>query len=366
MPNRVKSKYNISNIKSSSSVQSPTLHNLRDIEEEKFIQSNVPVNDKYNIVYSVFVLYGIAILLPWNVFINAEDYFIKYKLNTPASYNSTYRINFTIIVGSIGQYTNVLVNIFNILVTFGGNPKKRVPYTLLVSSACVFFHIILANVDSSAWPGKFFGLCCVSVFVMFVATGILNSCVFYVASIFPIEYVNAIILGNNMAGCFTAIASIVSKLFTQTSHSDLYLSATYYFLSALIVLLMSLCGYFVMQRTEFYNYWSRVNIEINKVQAKLNNNNKKKAAIPYGKIIKKIWILLFCIWINFFSTLSIFPVYQLGVEPYRQDFFIGKKWFQDVVTFLTFNFCVLIGNTLPKFTTKVIFFVFTLILVLCI
>lgn len=152
-----------------------------------------------------------------------------------------------------------------------------------------------------------------------------------------------------MSGCFTALMNIFSKL---TSNSDLRRAAIYYFLSAFIALLMGFVGYFVMHRMEFYKYWSQVNKEMTKRQ-EIENNNEKKS-VPYGKIIKKIWVLLFCIWINFFSTLSIFPVYQLGVKPYSSDFFIGEEWFQDVVTFLTFNFLVLIGNTLPKLIRKVI------------
>lgn len=37
---------------------------------------------------------------------------------------------------------------------------------------------------------------------------------------------------------------------------------------------------------------------------------------------------------------------MLGVEPNNEGF-LGK-WFQDIVTFLTFNFFVTIGNLLPK------------------
>lgn len=329
----------------SPSFQSPVSINTQD--DEKYLNRTVQIKDKYNIIYIVFLLFGIATLLPWNVFINAEDYFVKYKLNTTESYNATYRTNFTFIVGSIGQFTNVVMNIFNIAVTFGGNPKNRIPYTLLLSAACIFFHIILAIIDSSEWPLTFFILCCVSVFIMYIATGILNSCVYCVASIFPMEYVNAVILGNNMSGCFTALMNIFSKL---SSNSDLRRAAIYYFLSAFIALIFGFIGYFVMHRMEFYKYWNQVNQEMAKRQ-EIENNNVKKS-VPYGKIIKKIWILLFCIWINFFSTLSIFPVYQLGVKAYTSDFIIGDEWFQDVVTFLTFNFLVLIGNTIPKLIKK--------------
>lgn len=317
---------------------------ITNIEEEKaFLDRGTPttIKDKYNIVYMIFLLFGIAILLPWNVFITAENYF-KFKLDTNQSANATYNENFTFIVGTIGQTTNVIMNIFNILVTFGGNPKNRIPYTILISAACIFFHIILAMIDSSTWPLTFFILCCVSVFIMYVGTGIMNSCVFSVASILPMEYLNAVILGNNLSGCFTAIMSITSKLVSPNPR----IAAIYYFLSAFIALMLAFIGYFVMHRTEFYKYWHRVNQDISKKEAYENNNVPK--SVPYGKIIKKIWFLLFCIWLNFFSTLSIFPVYNLGIKPVSKDFIISQKWFQDVVTFLTFNGLVTLGNLVPN------------------
>lgn len=314
-------------------------------EEVKFIDRGSAIKDKYNVIYMVFLLFGIATLLPWNVFITAEDYFVKYKLNTNTSRNATYRTNFTFIVGSLGQFTNVIMNIFNILVTFGGNPKNRIPYTVLLSAACILFHIILAIIDSSTWPLTFFILCCVSVFIMYIATGILNSCVYCVASILPMEYVNAVILGNNLSGCFTAAMSIISKL----TSPDFRIAAIYYFLAAFIVLLLSFVGYFVMHRMEYYKYWQKINDEMNKKSAESSSEHRK---VPYKKIIKKIWLLLLCIWINFVSTLSIFPVYQLGVKPVSKDFIIGPDWFQDVVTFLTFNILVTLGNLVPKLIRK--------------
>jgi equilibrative nucleoside transporter 1/2/3 len=332
------------NNKTISSAGSPVTFTGISGEEDKFIldqtKSAEPAKDHYNVIYIVFLLFGVATLLPWNVFITAEDYFVKYKLNTNASRNASYATNFTLIVGSIGQFTNVIMNIFNILVTFGGNPKNRIPYTILLSAACIFFHIVLAIIDSEAWPLTFFILCCVSVFIMYIATGILNSCVYCVASIFPMEYVNAVILGNNLSGCFTAAMSIISKLTTP----DLRTAAIYYFLSAFVALILSFIGYVAMHRMDFYIYWSKIKADSIKKQA-IDNNNVHQS-VPYAKIIKKIWFLLFCIWLNFFSTLSIFPVYNLGVKPNTEGF-LGH-WFQDIVTFLTFNILVTIGNLIPK------------------
>ena len=93
-----------------------------------------------------FFFYFLIFLLIYN---KIKKYFVKYKLNTNESYNATYRSNFTYYVGIVGQTTNVIMNLFNILVSFGGNPKKRIPYTLLLCSAVIIFQVILAIVDSS-------------------------------------------------------------------------------------------------------------------------------------------------------------------------------------------------------------------------
>jgi len=238
--------------------------------------------------------------------------------------------------------TNVLMNLINILVSFGGNPKNRIPYTIVLSSAVVLFHAVLAVIDSSTWPYAFFIVCCVSVFVMYIATGIMNSCVYYVAAIFPMEYMSAIVLGNNFAGIFTTVMSIVSK----ATSPNLQIAAIIYFLSAFVVLMATLAGYFLMHKTKYYRYRNNV-AEENKKNALENTNSNSR--VPYFYIIKKTWLLLFCIWLNFFSTLAVFPVYQLGIKRSSDSFIISEFWFQDVVTFLTFNVLVAIGNMIPRY-----------------
>lgn len=117
-------------------------------------------------------------------------------MNTNETVNATYPGNFVFAVGTVGQVTNVIMNLINIFISFGGNPKNRIPYTLVLCAIVILFHVAMAIVDSQAWPFTFFILCLVSVFLMYVATGIMNSCIYYVASMFPMEYVNAIIVGN--------------------------------------------------------------------------------------------------------------------------------------------------------------------------
>jgi len=158
------------------------------------------------------------------------------------------------------------------------------------------------------------------------------------------EYLNAIILGNNLAGIFTTVMSIGSK----ATSPNLRIAAIYYFLSAFVILMLGFIGYFVMHRTDFYHHYNNI-FETNKNK---NNSSEKKTKVPYLMILKQIWLLLFCIWLNFFSTLAIFPVYLLGVKRFNEHFIIPEYWFQDIVTFLTFNVLVTIGNMIPKIVRK--------------
>ncbi len=89
-------------------------------------------------------MFGIANLLPWNIFITATDvcrsifrvfnyfpkiksnktfilkYFVSYKLNTTSSQNASYPQNFVFAVGTLGQLTGLIMNLMNMLIVFGG------------------------------------------------------------------------------------------------------------------------------------------------------------------------------------------------------------------------------------------------------
>jgi hypothetical protein len=182
---------------------------------------------------------------------------------------------------------------------------------------------------------------------------------------FPMGYINAIILGNNFSGIFVSVCSILSKVIWGTE--NLGKAAMYYFIGAFIALLSGLVGYFGMQKTVFnFNqnskqqklvsltflfFFSKIFFKFyeNKLE-KLKDSEKKdnnQVKTPYGYILRKIGLLLFCIWLNFFSTLCMFPVVQTNISG-SDDFFIKHDLYQDFVTFLTFNILVFIGNLISN------------------
>lgn len=115
---------------------------------------------------------------------------------------------------------------------------------------------------------------------MYVATGIMNSCVYYVSALFSMEYINAVIMGNNSAGIFTSVASILSKV----TSPDIRIAAIYYFLAALIVLVLALIGYFLMHRNEFYRQMDRND----RIKALVENSVEDTRKAPYSLIIKEV------------------------------------------------------------------------------
>jgi equilibrative nucleoside transporter 1/2/3 len=106
---------------SETAVKQPLLEQLHVKEAaEEAEEHQAPPRDSVFLVYAVMLLFGLASLLPWNIFITATSYFVDYKLNTNTSMNATYRQDFTFYVGIIGQSTNVLMNLLNICISFGG------------------------------------------------------------------------------------------------------------------------------------------------------------------------------------------------------------------------------------------------------
>lgn len=80
-----------------------------------------PPSDRYKLIFFILVLHGIGTLTPWNMFITAKDYFVKYKLseNYTGSANMEYAANFMPYIGFASQVPNLFFNWMNIFVNLG-------------------------------------------------------------------------------------------------------------------------------------------------------------------------------------------------------------------------------------------------------
>lgn len=347
--------------------------------------------DKYKIVFSILLIHGIGTLMPWNMFINAEDYFRHYKL-APAFTNATLsrdisehelsdlRKNFLSYLGSASQVPNALFSGLNLLVNLGlGNLKMRVNISLAIEAIIFTLTTILAVVNSYGWPGAFFYITMISVVLLNMASGVYQNCVFGLGAKFPGTYTNAILIGSNLSGTFTAVINLLSAWLAPEPQ----IAAMYYFIAALFVILICIVTYNMLHLNPFFRHYdsnkshSASMLEIGTTTEKLCEvttsdipetvRKTVDAMVPrpaeaakddnsfLGElnkkwlVFKKCWPQCLNVFLTFYITLAVFPSVLANIEQ-KQNYF-SEKYFKRFSCFLVFNLFAMLGNLLSGWTT---------------
>lgn len=311
--------------------------NGTDIPEEE-------PRDRLKLVYIILMLHGIGTLMPWNMFITANDYFVKFKLNVSEvdTRAKEYQDNFLSYLGLASQLPNVLFNGINLFVQIGGgNLTKRIVISLTVAIIIFILTVILAMLDSSEWAGAFFYITMISVVILNMANGVFQNCAYGLAAKLPMKYSNAVVLGSNISG---TIASLINILSIAAS-PNLRTAAIYYFITAIFVLLLTLDAYFTLPLTRFYRYFDKISVKC------CEENKGESKRPPYWQIFKKAWPQCFNVFFVFFVTLTNFPAVLANIQASSRDFFISSTYFAPVCCFLCFNFFAMIGNIFPNWIT---------------
>lgn len=325
---------------------------------EKKTESQPPV-DKFRLVFFIFLIHGMGILMPWNMFITAKSYFENYKLNTTTSYDAPYRTEFMFYLGIVSQVSNAVISCLNTFFQFGGQASTRriaiALFTMVVIFICT---VILAMVDSSTWPATFFALTMLSAGLLNCCAGVYQNSTFGQAAILPMKYTNAIVLGTNLSGVFASIISIISILASPNPRT----AAVYYFIVAIVVLLIAFDAYFVLPLTKFYQHYKTLAsspLEKSKMSCQDYVNAFVTSCKTYWIVVKKIWLQLFGVWFVFTVTLILFPAIQSSIVMVRDkdsglpflfsDDFEKKGLWVAIFCFLSFNLFAFIGNLTSEF-----------------
>lgn len=300
--------------------------------------------DKYSFVYIIFLIHGIATLLSWNMFINAISYFTVYKLGKESlGFEFPHSGNFMQILTFCSQVPNVIFNWFNIFVPIKGDLTLRIMWSIAINIMLFIITIALAMVDTSSWPYGFFYVTMISVVILNMANGVYQNTVYGMAAKLPPKYTGAVILGNNICGTFTTLVCIASE-YVSTSKR---MAAIWYFITALFVLLIGFDTYFALPLNRFYRHYD---IKEKKQQEQRKTADNTIERPPYLYIIKKAWPQMYNVYITFFVTLAVFPSIHSGIKVSDSEFFIQDTFlYTQILCFLTFNVCAMIGSILPSF-----------------
>ena len=315
---------------------------------------NVP-KDKYNIVYIIFFIQGVGMLMPWNLFITASDYF-HFKFQHDHYARDRFENAFSV----AAMVPNVLSLLVNIFLTSRLSRNARVIPSLLITVIIFVLTTVFVEINTQSWAHGFFLLTVLTVAILNTAIGIFQGALFGVAGVVGGKYTQAIMMGQGMAGIFVAVANILTKI----GQNDVRASALAYFIVACVVIIISVVAYsvlFKMPLMEFY--FARLERKIAASQKRTGIFGRKKqlavnadmsssldngslqriqtctASPPYWLIFKQIAPLALSVAFVFLVTLSLFPSIISGIHSVNEDNGSewNKKYFSPMVCFLLFN-----------------------------
>lgn len=375
------------------------------------------IKDKYSLAYLIFYLLGLGSLLPWNFFITAKDYWM-YKLGdcNVSEYNETtspsnipdnstvYLNNSSSTTKSNGPSRNDLQSLFmNSLAVCAMLPnvlfqllntilQKRIPQnvrilsTLIAIIAIFIFTEVLVKTDTCTWQELFFTITLISVVVINSCGAVFQSSVFGLAAGFPQKYSGAVMAGQGVGGVFAALSMIVALAFS----SDPTDSAFIFFLMAIVVIILTIFGYLMLTKLQFYKVYAHdpEDSNSNRNDFSLNttgdysedkrflspdpNDDSLRVGMKNGgnpstslsgemtqtpdaglssliAISSKIALHMFCVTYTFFITLACFPAITGGIQSKTSGTSWTDIYFTPVTCFLLYNAADWIGRTTASY-----------------
>lgn len=317
--------------------------------------------DKGNYVYWMFCMLGIGALLPWNMFLNiSHDYYTMFKLRTLSYDNDTSLIdiyntslppknltltwhsqNFQNSMTIAAQIPNLIFSLANIFLATKGDLTRRMRICLAVVLAMVLTTMIFIYVDTHDWTGSFYYLTLLTIIVLNAANGLFQNSLFGLASSFPFEYTNAILIGQNFCGTAVSVLALLTRII---SSDDVQGRAMLYFGLASLAIITCFSLLCIIKKNTFFKVFDVA--EANEYQ-----DGFKKEITTWEDIriaFTRSKMQFANIFFLFFVTLSLFPsitMYVRDDQPEKpHNFIVPEEYMMDITTFLNFNLFAFLGS----------------------
>ncbi|KAJ9048456.1 hypothetical protein DSO57_1034948 [Entomophthora muscae] len=315
-------------------------------------ESGIPV-DNYGIVYMIFFLTGVAMLLPWNVFITADAFFaLKFK-------GSKYETTFQNFFSAISSTTNLVVLVYALATQKKKNMYNRCLRWLVVM-VLMFVVLTLYSQNRSFGPELNFWIAVVLLFIGAVSCSFLSSDVLALAATMNPIYVQGGIAGQALAGLLVSVAQLIVSFtgdqqekknkglgIAPTPHNDAIIEqALIYFTSAFFITLFSTISFYYLQRHPLFSYTC---IELDASDEDDAGKTLQETLLEQWRIVKNLVCeqldLVFYLFLAFTITLALFPSLTASVRSVNSSGFVAKYFTQ--LSFVAYNVGDLIGRYLP-------------------
>ncbi|GFN80516.1 equilibrative nucleoside transporter 3-like [Plakobranchus ocellatus] len=227
-----------------------------------------------------------------------------------------------------------------------GKLGVRIVTSIFIMIIMFVFTVILAMMDTSEWPELFFWITIASAVIINAAVGMYQNSMYGLVAVLPMKYTNAVILGNNISGTLVAVTNIIVLVLSP----DKKTSAIYYFVVAILILMIAFDAYFLTGHSRFYRHHVELSkLKKKEIQEKAIHQDPllKVLGKSFGRVMKKIWHLAFGVFFTFFITLVLFPAVVSDVKPLQIK--MHDDYWTAVFCFLFFNFFATLGNFATEF-----------------
>nr|XP_054759282.1 equilibrative nucleoside transporter 1-like [Lytechinus pictus] len=329
-----------------------------------------PPKDRYFFVYIVFYTFGMCSVLPWNMFITAQNYF-DYKFANHDSNTSTSNVTFLDMTAApipqtpapqtktelqdmyesyfsiAAQVPNVVIQLVNIGIKHKVTLKVRMLTSLTGMLVIFIFTTVLTRVDTNDWEKQFFWITLASVVVINCFSAIFQGSVFGLGGLLPKKYTQALMAGQGLGGIVPALVSIIC-LATLKNYS---LVGFVYFLISVICIIITYAAYLVLPRNQFAEYYLNKQASprtgMIDVSASFSSSfeEKKTPKPPFLKILSQIWVAGLGVFLTFAVTLGNFPGVISQIESMHQSEWTDM-YFTPIFCFLLFNALDYLGRSL--------------------
>ncbi|XP_032364913.1 equilibrative nucleoside transporter 1 [Etheostoma spectabile] len=319
--------------------------------------------DKYFGVWLIFFMLGLGTLLPWNFFMTATMYFtsrlkdssvVEYSANqteAEGEHRSPLEAKFNNVMTLCAMLPLLLCTCLNSFLHSLISQRLRVMGSLLIIMVVFMATAVLVKVPFQPLP--FFCVTMVKIIIINSFGAVLQGSLFGMAGLLPASYTTPIMSGQGLAGSFAAFAMICAI----ASGSELHDAAFGYFITACVVILLSVISYILLPRLEFFQFYQQRNRNQNPEEensVNLMKSESKGEAVDANtqqdvsmiKIFKKIWLLAVSVCFTFTVTIGTFPAITADTRSTLGDGGSWERYFIPVSCFLLFNLCDWAGRSL--------------------
>lgn len=286
-------------------------------------------------VFFAFVIHGIGCFLPWNLLFHSYEYFVCCKfLGDDTEVYRQHFLSFCALAALLAALVSTGIGLF---IGFHGDTKRRIIPSIVVLIIMFILQVLFAIFDARDSSGVFLCVTILNIVVIGAFIGLYLSSVAGLVSYFPDRYVNALVIGSSFAILFAICSRIAFKYYSNDSR----IIAIYFLVTAVLTLFLSFDIYFAFPYSRLFRFYhTSIKIDL------IHTTKGRLLQVPYGTVLKQIWIQCFSIWLLYFSTITLFPSILIQVQSVTPSFFLPNFEFVDAIVLINFGLFNLLGNFL--------------------